>query len=98
MLFIGVEFAGGMELATPMDKATAGPMEKATTGPCTGEAYDGREAWWRGRNMGCRALARSRRWPAEWRHDREGGAVESAVAEATRRSTVAESCRGATMR
>jgi hypothetical protein len=36
-----MEFTGGMELATPVEKAVAGLVEKATTGPCAGEGHGG---------------------------------------------------------
>jgi hypothetical protein len=72
-----MEFTGGVELAALVEKITAGPVEKV--------AVD-REARWRGRKTGCRALAWRRCRRAEQRRDGEGGAVESAIAEAVWRS------------
>jgi hypothetical protein len=76
--FTGVALADGTELAAPVKKATAGPVEKAAAGLCAEEAR------WRGRKIGCRALARRCRL-AERRRSGEGSAVESAIAEAARR-------------
>jgi hypothetical protein len=50
-------------------------------------------AWWRGRKMGWYALVQWRCRLAERRHSKEGGAVESTVAELAQRSTVAVSRR-----
>jgi hypothetical protein len=36
-----MEFTGGMELATPVEKAATSLVEKATTGPCAGEGRGG---------------------------------------------------------
>jgi len=82
MEFVGVELAGGTELAAPVEKAAAGLVEKNGCG--------GREVQWRGRKTGCHAWARWRYQPTEHRQDGEGCAVESTVVEAARRSTVAE--------
>jgi hypothetical protein len=81
-----VKLAGGAELAAPMEKAVAGPVEKAAAGPRTGQGRDGREAWWRGRKTGYRALVQRRYHPAERRLDGEGGVVESVVTEVARRA------------
>ncbi|XP_066312941.1 uncharacterized protein [Miscanthus floridulus] len=81
VVFIGVELSGGVELAAPVEKATAGPR--------AAEGRDGREARWRGRKMGCRALVQWRCRLAERRRDGEGGTVESAVAEAVHWSVLA---------
>jgi hypothetical protein len=96
--FTGVELTGGAKLAALVEKATTGPVEKAAAGPCAGEDRGGREAHWRGRKTGCHALVRRRCHSAEWRRDKERGAVESAVAEAPRWSAAAESCRGTAVR
>jgi hypothetical protein len=64
--FTGVELTGGAELAALVEKGAACP--------CTGEARGGREARWRGRKTGCRALARRRCWLAE-----RGGAMKREV-------------------
>jgi len=71
-----VEFTG-VELTD--GAKLAAPVEKAAAG---------REAQWRGRKTGCRAWTRWRCQSAEQRRDGEGGAVESTVAEATRRSAI----------
>jgi hypothetical protein len=70
-----VEFTD-VELAAPVEKATAGPVEKDAVGPCAREARGGRYARWRGRKTGCCALARRRCRPAERRRDGEGSAME----------------------
>jgi hypothetical protein len=45
---------------------------------------DGREARWRVRKTGCRALAQRKCWPADQRRDGEGGVVDSTVAGSER--------------
>jgi hypothetical protein len=75
--FTNVELAGGMELATPVEKTTVGSLEKAAAGPGALEGRGGQEAWWRGRKTGCCDVA--------WR---SGGAVES-VAAVSRRPVAA---------
>ena len=55
-----VELTGGVELATPVKKGMTGPVETVVAGPCALEGRGGREARWRGRKMGYRALARWR--------------------------------------
>jgi hypothetical protein len=95
---LGWRLGGGAELAASVEKAVTDPVEKATVGPWAGEACDRQEAWWWGRKTGCCGLMWMRCQPVEWRCDRVGGAVESIVAKAARWSTVAESCRGATLR
>ena len=74
--FTSVELADGAELAAPMEKVAAGAVEKATVRPRAREAHSWRETRWRGRKMGCHALARRRCWPAERRRDGDGGTVE----------------------
>jgi hypothetical protein len=69
--FITVELVGGVELTALVEKTVAGSVEKPTTGLHAGEARGGREVWWRGRKMGCLALAQ--------RCDGEGGVVEREV-------------------
>jgi hypothetical protein len=75
------EFTDGAELAALVEKGAAGP--------CTGEARGGREARWRGRKTGllCSGAEEILAGGAR-RCDEEGGAVESAVAEAARQSIV----------
>jgi hypothetical protein len=80
--FISVDLTSGAELAAPMEKAMTSLVEKATVGPRAGESHDGWEAQWRGRKTCCRAWAWWRCWPAERRHDGEGGTVECVVTEA----------------
>jgi hypothetical protein len=82
--FTGVELIGGAELAALVEKDAASPVEKAAAGPHTLEGHDRREEWRRGRKTGCCALARWRYRLAEQRGGGEGGAVESAAAEAAR--------------
>ena len=101
MEFTSVELAGGAELAAPMETATTDPLEKAAVGLCTGEARGRREALWRGRKTGHRALERKRCLPTEWRRGGEGGVVKretrwrALIVEAAWRSAVAESYHGA---
>jgi hypothetical protein len=87
--FTGVKLSGGAELVAPVEKDAPSPMEKAMAGPRALEGRGGREAWWRGRKMGCYALARWRCWLAKRRSRGEGGAVESSVTKA------AQACGGA---
>jgi hypothetical protein len=92
MEFTSVELAGCAELATPMEKATTGLVEKVAVGPRAGEGRGGRggavereedRLLGRGGDIG----------------QRSGGTMErGAVAEAARRSTVAERCHGAVVR
>jgi hypothetical protein len=82
--FSGVELANDAELAALVEKDVASPVEKAVAGPRALEGRGGREARWRGRKMGCYALARWRCWLEKRRSRGEGGAVESAVAKAAR--------------
>jgi hypothetical protein len=74
--FTSIELASGAELTAPVEKAATGPVEKAAAGLRAGEAHGKRGAQWRGRKMGCHALARRGCRPAEWRHNGEGGAME----------------------
>jgi hypothetical protein len=80
--FTGAELAGSAELAAPVEKATVDPVENVTVGSCAGEARSGREARWRERKRGSRALAWRRYQLAERRRDGEGGADESAITKA----------------
>ena len=88
MEFTGAELAGGAELAASVEKTATDPVEKAAVGPRALEGCGMREVHWRGRKMGCRALARRRCRPTERRRGGEGSAVESAVAGAVRQSAV----------
>jgi hypothetical protein len=99
MEFTSVELAGGEELAAPVEKATTGPVEKAMAGLALekggtvereedGPSCSGVEEM---PADGAEALWRGRRGEEE-------SAVESTVVKAARRSAVAESCRGATVR
>jgi hypothetical protein len=51
-------------------------VEKGEAGPRTREGHGKREARWRGRKMGCHALAQRRCRSGEWSRDGEGGIVE----------------------
>jgi hypothetical protein len=55
-----VELADGVELAASVEKVAAGPVKKAAVGLHAGEDHGGREARWRGRKTGYRALVRRR--------------------------------------
>jgi hypothetical protein len=82
MEFIGVDLVGDAELAALVEKDTGSPVEKAAADPRTLEGRDGREERRRGGKTSCYALARWRCRPADRRGGGEGGAVESAAAEA----------------
>jgi hypothetical protein len=103
VVFTGVKLAGGAELAALVEKGAAGPVEKGAAGLRTREGHSRREARWRGRKAGCHALARRRCRSGEQSCDGEGGTVErerggERLAEAARRSVVAESYHGAAVR
>jgi hypothetical protein len=55
--FTSVEIVDGAELTALVEKTVAGSMEKPVAGLHAGEARGGREVRWRGRKMGCLALA-----------------------------------------
>ena len=84
-----VESTGGAELAALVEKVAVGLVEKATASRHAGEGCSGQEAQWRRRKTGCRAWMQWKCWPVVRTCDGEGGAVETAVAEAAWRSAVA---------
>jgi hypothetical protein len=82
MEFTGVELAGGVEQVPWRRLRWVRALEK----PAVGRRHSGEG----GRRAAI--LWRRRCRPTEWRRDGEGGAVESAVAEAAQRSPITESC------
>jgi hypothetical protein len=81
-----MEFTGGMELATPAEKAVAGLVEKATMGPCAGEGHGGGRrsgeggspdvALGRGGDVGWRSRGAMERERRSGEHSHRGSATD----------------------